>query len=76
MQLLAGAGEELGVLRHRPRPAAFDECHTEFVEQAGDRELVRDRIREALALGPVAERGIEHLDRHRVFPFANVLVLA
>ena len=39
-----GAGEELGVLGHRPRPAALDVADPQRVEMAGDRELVGDRV--------------------------------
>jgi len=57
-----GAGEELGVLGHRAGPAALDEAHPELVEQPRDRQLVGDGVRDALALGPVAQRRVEDVE--------------
>ena len=43
---LAGrrAGEELGVLGHRARPAALDEAHADLVQQPRHGELVGDGV--------------------------------
>ena len=65
VQLGAGPAEELGVLGHRARPAALDEADAELVEQPRDGELVDDRVGDALALGAVAQRRVEHLEGHR-----------
>ena len=65
VQFGARAAEELGVLGHRARPAALDEADAELVEQPGDRELVDHRVADALALGAVAQRGVEDLERHQ-----------
>ena len=61
---LAGrrAREELGVLRHRARPAALDESHADLVEQPRDGELVGDGVGDALTLGAVAQRGVEDVE--------------
>jgi hypothetical protein len=64
VELGPGPPEELGVLGHRARPAALDEADSELVQQAGDRQLVDDRVGDALPLGTVAERGVEDLVRH------------
>jgi hypothetical protein len=53
-----GTREELGVLRHRPRPAALDEPDAQRVEVAGDGQLVPHRVADPLALGPVPQRGV------------------
>ena len=55
VELLAGTGEELGVLRHGPGPAALDEAHAVAIEETGDGELVVDAVGDALALGAVAQ---------------------
>ena len=57
-----GAGEELGVLGQRPRPAALDEADAQRVELPGDGELVGDRVADPLALGAVAQRGVEDVE--------------
>ena len=62
-QLGAGAGEELGVLGQRARPAALDEADAELVEQPGHRELVADREGHALALRAVAQGGVVDVER-------------
>ena len=61
-EFVRGAGEELDVLRVRPRPAAFDVVHTEEVELLGDAQLVVDGGRHALDLETVAQGRVEHLD--------------
>ena len=65
VELGARPPEELGVLGHRARPAALDEADAELVEQPGDRELVDDRVADALALRAVAKRRVEDLVCHR-----------
>jgi hypothetical protein len=60
--LLAGAAEELGVPGDGARPAALDEAHAELVQVTGDGELVGDGEVDALALGAVAERGVEDVE--------------
>ena len=62
LELGAGAREELGVLRERPGPATLDEPHPDVVEQPGDGELVRDGVADALALGAVAQGGVEDVE--------------
>ncbi|GAA4311490.1 hypothetical protein GCM10023162_17070 [Klenkia terrae] len=62
LQLGAGPGEELGVLGQRPGPPALDVGDPDVVEQPGDGELVGHRVRDALALGTVAQGGVEDLD--------------
>ncbi len=57
-ELGSGAAEELGILGIRPGPAALDEAHAYVVEVAGYRELVADRQRQALLLGPVTQRRV------------------
>ena len=57
-----GAGEELGVLGQRAGPATLDEAHAQRVEVAGDGELVGHRVRDALALGAVAQRRVEDVE--------------
>ena len=57
-----GAGEELGVLGHRAGPAALDEAHPELVEQPRHGQLVADRVRDALTLGPVAQGRVEDVE--------------
>jgi hypothetical protein len=61
---LAGrrAGEELGVLRHRTGPAAFDEPDADLVEQPGNDQLVGDRVGDSLTLGSVAQGGVEDVE--------------
>ena len=70
VQLAAGPGEELDVLRVGARPAAFDVVHAEEVELLGDAQLVLHCRRDTLDLEAVAERGVEHLNRlnHDVAP--------
>ena len=63
VELGRGPGEELLVLRVGPGPAALDEGDPEMVELLGDAQLVVDGEREALLLGPVAQRGVEDVDR-------------
>jgi hypothetical protein len=58
-----GTGEELGVLGQRAGPAALDEADAELVEQPRHRELVGDRVADALTLRPVAQRGVEDVER-------------
>ena len=62
-QLLAGAGEELGVLRVGARPAALDEADPEPVELPGDRQLVGDGEVEPLLLRTVAQGGVVDVER-------------
>src|SRR5947209_7655749 len=57
-----GAGEELGVLGHRPWPATLDETDTKRVHQPGDGELVGHRVGNPLALGTVAQRGVVEVE--------------
>ncbi|MGX1249987.1 hypothetical protein RKD48_002498 [Streptomyces ambofaciens] len=63
VDLLAGAGEELGVPRVGAGPAALDETHTEVVQVPCDGQLVRDREVDALALRAVAQGGVEDVER-------------
>ena len=72
-ELASGSTEELGVLRHRARPATLDEPDAEGVQVAGDVQLVIDRQVEALLLGSVAKRRVVHLE---VAGGAHGLVLA
>ena len=58
VQLGSGAAEELGVLRDRARPAAFDEPDAQAVELARDDELVGDGEVEPLLLRAVAQGGV------------------
>ena len=62
LELGAGAGEELGVLGQRAGPAALDEPDPDLVHQAGDGELVGDGVADALALGAVAQGGVEDVE--------------
>jgi hypothetical protein len=62
LELGAGAGEELGVLGQRARPAALDEADADLVEEPGDGQLVGDGVAHALALGAVAQRGVEDVE--------------
>ena len=62
LQLGAGAGEELGVLGQRARPAALDEADADLVQQPGDGQLVGDGVADALALGAVAQGGVEDVE--------------
>jgi hypothetical protein len=55
-------GEELGVLRVGRRPSRLDVVHAELVEAPGDGDLIVEGEGDALALGAVAERGVEELD--------------
>lgn len=71
VQLGGGALEELGVLGVRPRPAALDERHPELVEELGDGQLVGDGEVDALALGPVAQRGVEDVETVVRHGFSN-----
>src|SRR4029077_1457364 len=54
--------EELLVARVRARPAALDVVHAEVVEALRDAELVLERERDVLCLGPVAQRRVVELD--------------
>ncbi len=58
----AGAGEELGVTGVGAGPAALDEAHSEVVQMPGDRQLVGDGEVDALALGAVAQGGVEDVE--------------
>ena len=60
---LAGRREELDVLGVGARPAALDEGHAVLVEHARDAQLVRERERDVLALGAVAEGRVVEDDR-------------
>ena len=62
VDLLLGAGEELGVARVGAGPAALDEAHAEVVQVPGDGQLVRDGEVDALALRAVAQRGVEDME--------------
>jgi hypothetical protein len=84
VQFALGAGEELGVLRQRTRPAPLDEADAEVVQVLGDGELVRHRQCHALALGAVAQGRVEdvesvcqtvRLGRHDVPSFIEKTVL-
>ena len=57
-----GPVEELRVLGQRARPAAFDEAHTQRVQQPGNGELVGHRVRNPLSLGAVAQRGVVEVE--------------
>ena len=46
-----------------PGQPPFDEPDAELVEQARDGELVGDRVGDALALRPVAQRRVEDVER-------------
>ena len=72
VQLGLGPLEELGVLGHGAGPAALDEAHAELVQQPRDRELVGDRVADALALPAVAQRGVEDLVVHGELPFGRI----
>jgi hypothetical protein len=50
--------EELVVLGIRPREAALDDVHSEIRDADGDAHLLVHRHAEALALHPVAKRGV------------------
>ena len=73
VELGGGAGEELGVARVGAGPAALDEAHPEVVQVPGDRQLVGDGEVDALALGAVAQRGVE--DVEAVVQFAAVMAV-
>src|SRR6185503_49988 len=45
-----------------PWPAALDEPDAQGIEVAGDGELVGHRVRDPLALGAVAQRGVEDVE--------------
>ena len=69
VQLLAGAAEELGVLRVRARPAALDEADPEPVDLPRDGQLVGDGEVEPLLLRAVAQRrvvDVEQVAGHRL----------
>src|SRR5262245_37743982 len=59
VQFLLGAGEELLVLRVGTRPATFDVVDPQFIEPAGNRQLILDGKRYSFPLRPVTERRIE-----------------
>ena len=56
------ASEELGVLGHRTRPAALDEADAQVVQVPRDGELVGHGVGDPLALGSVAQRGVEDVE--------------
>ena len=56
--VLFSAGKELVVFGQRSRPTAFDISHAKLIKQRGDAELVADRERNPLLLGPVAQGGV------------------
>ena len=58
-ELLRRTGEELGVLRVGPRPAALDERDPEVVELLRHPELVVDGQGQSLLLRPVPQGGVE-----------------
>jgi len=64
-----GPGEELGVAGVGAGPAALDEAHPEVVQVPCDGQLVGDGEVDALALGAVAQGGVE--DVERVVEFAG-----
>ena len=67
--------EELGVLRNRPRPAAFDEPDAEPVQVPRDHQLVGNREVQALLLCAVAEGGVVDVElvvEHCRFRFFRV----
>ena len=61
-ELGRGPGEELLVLVVGAGPSPFDEGDAEMVELLGHAELVVHGERQALLLGPVAQRGVEDVD--------------
>ena len=75
VDLLLGAGEELGVPGVGARPAALDEAHAEVVQVPGDGQLVRDGEVDALALRAVAQRGVEDMEAVVEFARYRVMVL-
>jgi len=58
VEFIARPGEELGVLRHGPGPTALDEAHAIAIQQPGNRQLVGHGVRDAFALGTIAQRGV------------------
>ena len=58
-----GGREELDVLGVGARPAALDVGHPVLVEHARDAQLVGERQRDVLALGPVAQGRVVEDDR-------------
>ena len=58
-----GGGEELDVLGVGARPAALDVGHPVLVEHPRDAQLVGERQRDVLALGPVAQGRVVEDDR-------------
>jgi len=61
VQLRRRAAEELVVLRVRARVSGLDVVDTEPVEALRDTQLVLDRERDPLELGPIAKRGVVYL---------------
>ena len=54
--------EQFGIGRIGARIAAFDIIDAEFVEHAGDRQLVGEREIDAIGLRAVAQRGVEQIE--------------
>jgi hypothetical protein len=70
-------GEELGVLRHRARPAALDEPDAQVVQVTRDGELVGDGEVEPLLLRAVAQRrvvDVKGVGHAGLLPDAQVVV--
>lgn len=63
VDLLLGAGEELGVARVGAGPAALDEAHPEVVQVPCDGQLVRHGEVDALTLRAVAQGRVEDVER-------------
>ncbi len=62
IELRPGALEELVIFRIGPRPPTFDVADAQFVEQAGDAQLVGDAERDTFLLRPVSQRGVVDLE--------------
>ena len=65
-ELCLGSLKELVVLGVGPRPATFDEIHSEAVEQGGDAQFVANGRRQPFALRAITQGGVVdlHSSRH------------
>ena len=68
---IARAGEEFLVLRIRPRPAALDVVNPELVQLVDHQDFIVGRKADGLALGAVAQRGVEREDAHKSYVAAG-----
>src|SRR5450755_4329748 len=68
---IARSGEEVLVLRIRPRPAALNVVDPKLVQFLDDQKFIVSRKADGLALGAVAQRGIERENTHKSYVAAG-----